>query len=771
MKVGIWLGILLAGSFAVCGAGESPWYRDYFTMVTAPHALPEASVKMVGADAFRASTMFGGWYGAWYPDWQGTTGFYENSKARCERLFRRSVLYYDGGEIGDFAAFLGPNGQIASDGWRLQTWKGAPPLTMHWFGLDSFFRDENPFPFKNYKSYGLKPFTDPAGKVPASVYEVLGRWGVDGQLQWNESGSNAKITDEQAQKSGLAAVSKKLAGGEHVQGRNGWVTVRLMTQDYANPQLRDYQAWELARMTREFKPDGWHIDNLGDNNLYRPFLHGMGTWSEFTFRQFMKRNFTPQKLAEIGIADIDTFDIKQYLRDRRNTAMPNLYRAYDDAKWKDDLVFKCYLINHVQESVKFHAAKYDAIKRAAAEDQRDVMVSGNLIPIFAGYSLLNGKIDVAHFEWQAVREYQPTRRPTGLPPTARSGYITRLATAVSRENYSVISLYVSHDLRGEEHENLYLAQGFEALANRSILDFGHAYLDMYSPGTPKTAGILSRFVQKHREALGRRDFVADVGVVYDQWADVASSTACQLDVTDFFNEYAGWCDFLSDTHRPWKVLLSTDLQLDKLKQTPVIVLPSAMTLSDANFATLKAYLEQGGRVVATGRTGQRFGPEGFLMKRPANPLEAFKVFPGFRWVMDQPGSPYWLTKDGAAARKLAALATWPGLQPTLTTDAEIHVGVTLSRSLPGQPKSLSLDLNNNHFDVKTDRFTATSPLRITIRVPEEFEPPLSITVAEPEQEDRPLEASSISFDPSSRQLSLTIKPFEYYQLLQIRGKT
>ena len=54
------------------------------------------------------------------------------------------------------------------------------------------------------------------------------------------------VTDEQAEKSGLAKISKRNKAYEHMVGRNGWITNRLMTQDYTNPQLRDYQAWEIA---------------------------------------------------------------------------------------------------------------------------------------------------------------------------------------------------------------------------------------------------------------------------------------------------------------------------------------------------------------------------------------------------------------------------------------------------------------------------------------------------------------------------------------------
>ncbi|MEA2068261.1 MAG: hypothetical protein U9P12_03575 [Verrucomicrobiota bacterium] len=748
----------------VAAVSQAAWYRDYFTMVTMPHQMKDAEVETIGADAYRASTLYGGWYGGWYLDWQKTTSFYKSSKLRTERLFERNVMYYDGGEVGEFLLCTDPDGRVAYDAWNLQTWDMKTPLTAHWFGVASFFETSNPFPYPNAADYGLRPFTYPDGSTPTNVYEVLGRAHVSGKLDWNEPGMNQQVTDEQAEKSGLADVSEKQFWGEHVQGRNGWITIRQMTQDYANPQLRDYQAWELAHLTREVKPDGWHIDNMGDNNLYRPFEMGFGVWSEHTFREYMKKEFSAKELAELGIGNIGTFDIKQYLRERKKPDAENIYAAYNESKWKDDLIFKCYEINHALQSADFHKAKYGAVKTAARETGIDCMVSGNLIPIFAGFTLINGNIDVCHFEWQTTREYEPSRRPMGLPPKARSGYITRLATAISKENYSVVSLYVPHNLRGEEHKNLYLAQGFEALANRAVIDYGHQYLDMYSPGTPETAGIFNRFLEEHREALGRRDFVADIGIVYDQWAEIASSTACQLDVNDFFNEYAGWCDYMQDTHRQWNVLLSSELDYEKIKDLPMIILPSALSLTDRNFQALEKYLANGGRVLATGKTGLRHGPGGHLMKRDSNPLERFKKHKGFRWIMQQPAANYWLSKDAGSAKRMNSLMTWPDLNPVLETDAEIHVGVTLSRSLPGEPKTLSLDLNNNNFDPETDGFTPTRPFRVSIRLPDDFKSPVEVLVSEPRKETR-----SVKFKKNDDLLVITFEPFEMVQFVQVRS--
>ena len=746
-------------------ADNAPWYRDYFSMITMPHHQSDEALKEARATAWRSSLLYGGWYGGWYLDWQKTTRFFQTAEPRMNRFFERHLMYYDGGEVGDFLLFLDRKGNIVHDAWDFYTWNGTPALTAFRFGIDTFFKDESPLSFPNYSDFKLKQFTYPDGRIATNVYEVLGRRDVNGILSWNEPWMNEKVTDEQARLSGLDKISKKQFFGEHFQGRNGWIMVQLMTQDYANQQLSEYQAWEMAYLTRTVKPDGWHIDNFGDNNLYRPFEYSFGVWSEYTFKEFMKKNFSAKELSSMGIRNVETFDIKEYVRARRMPGQENPYIAYNELKWKDDLIFKCYMVNHAQQSADFHKLKYSAIKDAAKEAGIECLVSGNAIPVFAGYTLVNGYLDVSHFEWQSTREYEATRRPLGLPPAARSGYISRLATAIGRENYSIISLYVPHNLRGEKYENLFLAQGFEALANRAVIDFAHQYLDMYSPGSPRTAGIFNQFLKTYKRELSRRDFVADFGVVYDQWADIASATACQLDVNDFFNEYAGWCDYMADTHRQWRVVLSSNLAYEKIKDMPVLILPSTLSLSDQHYEAIEMYLQNGGRVLATGLAGFRHGPEGYLMKRKVNPLDALKKYENFRWITKQPASEYWLSKNQTAAKQMTALIRWKEFNPVVETDAEIHVGVTLSRSLDGEPKSLSLDLNNNNFNPETDKFTKTKPFKLKIQLPPDFPAITEITVAEPEKRVR-----KIDFSVSEQILSLEIVPFEIYQFIQIFPK-
>ena len=105
------------------------------------------------------------------------------------------------------------------------------------------------------------------------------------------------------------------------------------------------------------------------------------------------------------------------------------------------------------------------------------------------------------------------------------------------------------------------------------------------------------------------------------------------------------------------------------------------------------------------------------------------------------------------------------LDAVVETDAEIHVGVTLSRSLPGELKSLSLDLNNNNFDPATDTFTATEPFNVSIRMPADFKPPFEVSVSELGKDTRPME-----FTLKGDRLVIPVDSFEIYRLIQIVAK-
>jgi hypothetical protein len=123
------------------------------------------------------------------------------------------------------------------------------------------------------------------------------------------------------------------------------------------------------------------------------------------------------------------------------------------------------------------------------------------------------------------------------------------------------------------------------------------------------------FVRAHAPRLSHRRYLADVAVVHSAWSEIASMNVFNPVMGKFVDEYCGWCDFLGETYRQWDVVLQAELTAENLARYPVVVLPSVMTLTDAHISELRRYVEGGGRVVATGETGTRYGPERYLAPR------------------------------------------------------------------------------------------------------------------------------------------------------------
>ena len=150
----------------------------------------------------------------------------------------------------------------------------------------------------------------PDGTRPANFYDAVGCRDIKGARHYLES-SNIKITDGQAAASGLAAISHRQAGRVNVQEGRGWVTSRLVTADYAGQPLGDYEAWDLARCYAEADfPEGFHIDNYGDNNLHQPIHGAFGPWSMHTFQEFLGRHFSAAELGALGVGDPAQFDLR-----------------------------------------------------------------------------------------------------------------------------------------------------------------------------------------------------------------------------------------------------------------------------------------------------------------------------------------------------------------------------------------------------------------------------------------------------------------------------
>ena len=437
-KCALYLAILWMAAAGALTASE-PWWHTCTPVASVGHHAEGLETIQPGA-VRGISTL--GWYGFWFLDMQAQQGTVDGVRDKLQKAGVKRLVYYDLGEIGDYAGFFTADGKMKHTGWSLPWWKGDEPLTARWFGLEAFMQDVPWAPFPTAKAYHLKPFTTPDGQPATNLYATLTRRGLDGTWKFDYS-SNPRITDDMAERSGLAKLSGRQSDRAEVRSKTGWQTVRLVDLDFTNPQLRDYVCREIENIIPRLRPDGIHADNFGDNNLGYATLSAFGLWSQQTFRDTMRRQFTKAQLEAMGIADIATFDITAYIRDKPFESRGKRWQPLN-RKWTTDPVWCCYRIHLVEQALAYHRAFYAAAKACAQREQIDCAVFGNTIPFPLGGALMKGTCDIAHFEWSTVHGWWGLR-PMGLPPKGRAGYVTRLGAAISDAPFCWPSLYVSQD--------------------------------------------------------------------------------------------------------------------------------------------------------------------------------------------------------------------------------------------------------------------------------------------------------------------------------------
>jgi len=121
-----------------------------------------------------------------------------------------------------------------------------------------------------------------------------------------------------------------------------------------------------------------------------------------------------------------------------------------------------------------------------------------------------------------------------------------------------------------------------------------------------------------QEALAKRAHfgqqpVAEVGIYF------SSRTRDWLGrekPAEYFQSFQGAHKAMVYEHIPWGVVLEENVSLETLRRLPVLLLPNAAILAEREVALLRRYVEDGGRLVVTGQSGQ-FDRLGNPMTDPA----------------------------------------------------------------------------------------------------------------------------------------------------------
>ena len=706
--------------FFILQAHANGWYDNYTTVVANDRGFDPSSIGF--PDATRPG-WFSGRYGIWEQDFQEemgkADGWWNTSASNGMRRFcylgecgmDETLVFYNNADGAPYA--LGYNSSVF-----LQKLTNDPTfsVTARWMGMESWYSSPAWSSYVTPAELGLTNFINPDGSYiqPGSNFVgSLARLDISGS-SGQGVGTDSELSDDAATRLGITNVSYKENGK--------WVVNKTANRmDFGNPQVlklleadTDYM---IDRMAGQGAPgiqgiDGVHVDGLNHAlSLYSPQNDAFGNWSRYLFKDYLSATFTTSQLTAMGVTNATAFDIRDYIRQKG--------WAYGDTRWNSDKVWQFYKIYYTEERLSMTASLRNSIKTRASSNGLDLAISGNMIPIWPGLGLQDNFLDICYFEW--VPETGFGLFTNGLPyQGGRMGFIGRLASKVSQASYSWASMsVVEDDLKGlpELHKTI----AFNCFANRLISDWNYHMLgNRDSPGTTNSFKQITEFIKAATAAgISSREYVTDIGVVYDPWAELASVTVSNCFVEPFTEEFCGWCNYLEDHQLQWDVLFcKNNLQLSDLQKYKIIILPSYSTINANAAAAVETYVQNGGYVISTGITGSRYADSGYLMPRSVNIFNGFSDT-NFHQTTNTPGLVYVEnSKDSAADASMESLMSFTNFQSSLVSvSPAMNAGINLNTyAINGDPR-MTVDIVNWDYDLVTDTMTPTPQSWVTFKLP------------------------------------------------------
>jgi hypothetical protein len=651
------------------------------------------------------------------------------------------------------------------------TWRNYDGDPIYWVGAHSWFDDlpeARPWT-RAHPEYGGDPMRYPDGREAT------------GYTDGSKHPLRHRAFDAGCSKNILAEISFEThavrpdvqENGPHTglfQRDGEYAGVLLLQKDSACPHWLDLDE-AAVRYSAGHGSDGMWSDNYSpwDSFSLRPVDRGFGEWSVALFRDYLCDHFDEAALADMGIKDLDTFDVREALRKRvrdwggNDTNLRD--RAWSDPRWLDEDLWRAYVIFKRQQGTRALDA-YDQRMHAAARavGKQDYLISGNDIP---GLSLgwVRGNLDLVSTESSAGYALDAGSRGLMLPPTGRHSVRYRLAGVHARSRLVNIWPYLVGDLaRYRRNENLTRVMSYEMLAAGA--------LPMPHPGNPKTLdnGAAYRdffaFVGRSRKAFGTRVPLARTGIYYSSSSLLAFMTPGGF--IDFNRRphqfgYYGWATALHDIHEPYVPVPEWQLNPETLSNLDLLIVPNAIVMDQPAIEdVLRPWLDRGGRLLVTGESGVRGGEFRNFARHDRGPLH--EQLAGVYHVADNIGIQYY--RDHEQRRDLAPelarhLKRARGAAAAIIEANAVPPTVGITPYWDAARSALFLDLNNLAIDLDSDTITPTKPLAFTVTLPDALRgTSLKPTVLSPEPDlqvtSSPVEGNSLSLTVGSIQAYCSI---------------
>jgi hypothetical protein len=516
--------------------------------------------------------------------------------------------------------------------------------------------------------------------------------------QWEQEYNHAAVEDPASQQFLDNGVSRTLDGQPVTKG-GLWPGYNMC---HNAPAWHLYHQQRLARIA----PD---VQLLSQDNVASPSFSFRREkvcfcrWCCDGFRDWLRLRWTAGQFHAADIADPAAFDVAQYC----NRVLKARISKGRDAVLSDPVLRAFIQFQYVSQLDRWRDT-VAAVKKAA----------GHPVAICGNQGGANGKLPYS-VALSQIGDAIPVETWGDLNPQTRAwnALACKLGLAAG-EFRRPVWLWMTEVFSSTQAARSRLRlSGAQALA-----DGGVPIPWATAPGASgwfyDEEARRSRFAQRHRALLTRRERCANVGLVYSlpthAWRKFSSFN---LSSEPYSSWFGAWARLLEESHVPyeavcwWHSLLGDErVAMERLSRYQVLVLPGVDCFSDAQREAVRKFQARGGRVISMAC------PTLYDADAVARPAGETLATPGDRLVEIRPEHLMQYARKAANAQDLRNL-----VHRTLGQDhilqTESPSGVWADVWLDDTRQVLALHLVNGDIDQEADRFRPVEGSRWRLRLP------------------------------------------------------
>ncbi|AKJ64642.1 LamG-like jellyroll fold domain-containing protein [Kiritimatiella glycovorans] len=539
--------------------------------------------------------------------------------------------------------------------------------------------------------------------------------------------------------------------------------------------------------------DGLWVDNWSSFDFFgsKPINKAFGEWSVALFRDYLAEHFSAGELNAMGVADVESFDIRGWLRETCRSFGGNPVnesdRTWRDARWRDEKLWRVYKIYLRQEAGAALDRAYHLIKDIANEyGKPDFWIAGNDLQINMGFARTELDTAFPELTWTFGLATGGMHEGLGFRPPPYGSYVPHhkmgLAHSRSRKFYVWYYMPVYYDENDEplpKTDNMADILHYQGLA--------HNTLPRVQPDSAKVAGTEAEvraffdFCEAVEDIHGARAPVEQVGLFFsssDQLLNILPGNMHDNGQPHMFAHW-GWGTALDWNRYHYRVVPEWKLTEENLGDLTVLIVPNVEVFDPSRVSELTAWVEDGGNLIVTGPSGQRRGESGWFEtmadlslasltgvsdygSAPEERLTAvgagqvlfLKDTIGYDFFCATESRPSMLDSFRDAIGRFGLGDDFPVVQDAV--DEPFTLGISVHHDMP--ERRYFIDLYNTDIDVDTDVITPTEPASFKVRLPAWLaEEPLSVQAYTPD--------GSVDLDvaqASGDRVEISIGSFERY---------